>query len=380
MPAALRRLKNRLPIGLQKLISDILRFFRQLPLLWEDMKALGRVKAEIAAARTAPRRVWYFAVPLHPNLGDQAQCLCIREWLGFAFPGAAVVAVPSRVFLRVPGLFLGWMGRALATDDPIVFQSGYTMTDFHPDEAVRRRVLTRFSGNPVLMFPQTILYRGRRGRRRAAETLRRCPRLLLLARDRHSLQTAEELCPGHAAWWPDMVLGWMGKYTAGKRGDNILLCLRRDGESLISPEKRERYLQILKKIGPAEVCDTQADAACTDWGAAVKELIRRFSHAGLVVTDRYHGLLFALAAGVPVVALPADGHKVDSGARELAEICPGYVRTASGEQELREAAEKLLKAHLPPISGQNDFFERLLALWNPNFPPNAVNLPKKDTL
>ena len=149
---------------------------------------------------------------------------------------------------------------------------------------------------------------------------------------------------------------------------------------MISPEKRERYLQILKKIGPAEVCDTQADAACTDWGAAVKELIRRFSHAGLVVTDRYHGLLFALAAGVPVVALPADGHKVDSGARELAEICPGYVRTASGEQELREAAEKLLKAHLPPISGQNDFFERLLALWNPNFPPNAVNLPKKDTL
>ncbi len=361
--AALRRLKNRLPIGLQKGISDMLRFFRQLPCLPGDVEALGRIKGEIFAARTASRRVWYFAVPLHPNLGDQAQCLCIREWLDFAFPGAAVLSVPSRVFLRIPGLFLGWMSRTLVTDDPIVFQSGYTMTDFHPDEAVRRRVLKRFCQNPVLIFPQTILYRGKSGEKRSAEILRRCPRLLLLARDRKSLQTAEALCPGRAAWQPDMVSGWIGRYSSAERGERILLCLRRDGESLLTPERREHYLQLLKNLGPAELCDTQADGSCSDWGAAIEGLIRRFSHAGLVVTDRYHGMLFALAAGVPVIALPAGGHKVDGGARELAELCPGYVRIAGGEDELRKAATELLKAYLPPVPRQNDLFERLLELW-----------------
>ena len=53
--AALRRLKNRLPIGLQKGISDMLRFFRQLPCLPGDVEALGRIKDEIFAARTASR-------------------------------------------------------------------------------------------------------------------------------------------------------------------------------------------------------------------------------------------------------------------------------------------------------------------------------------
>lgn len=359
-----RKLKNSLPIGVQKILSDVVRLFRELPFLAGDVRKAQSLKREFSLSRSAKQRIWYFAVPVHPNLGDFAQYICIREWLDFVFPDAAVLPVPSRVFLRMPSRFLAWMGEVIQPDDWIVFQSGYTMTDFHPDEKVRRRVLKRYNRNPVLIFPQTILYQGKRARKQSGKTLCRCSRLLLLARDKVSLKDAENLCPSHAAYLPDMTAGWIGRYSFHGEHKGILFCVRRDGESIFSSESRRHILQILEDFGPVELCGTEAIPG-DSWKGEVESLIRRFSHARLIVTDRYHGMLFALAAGIPVIALPVSGHKVSSGAQELAALCPGYVRTASSGDELRQQVKSLLEAELPSLPKMDSFFQDLARLAEP---------------
>lgn len=44
--------------------------------------------------------IWYFGVPTHPNLGDQAQKCCILRWLRENYPGSPVVEITSRAFNR----------------------------------------------------------------------------------------------------------------------------------------------------------------------------------------------------------------------------------------------------------------------------------------
>jgi len=367
-----RKLKNSIPVGVRKTLTDTARFFRELPFLVEDVKKAYSLKEEFTFSRKAEKRIWYFSVPIHPNLGDQAQYVCIREWLEFIFPDAAVLLIPSRVFLRMPSRFLRWIRKVIQPDDPIVFQSGYTMTDFHPDERVRRIVLKRYFLNPVLIFPQTILYQGRRAEKQAAKTLRKCPRLLLLARDKISLKEAAILCPGHGAYWPDMTVKWLGRYSFQGEHKGILFCIRQDGESILSPERRKNIFHILEKFGPVEACGTESAFPGIARKEEIENLIRRFSHAKLVVTDRYHGMLFALAAGVPVITLPVSGHKVFSGAQEFAALCPGYVRTAANENDLRLQVKALLDAERPPLPEMNSFFQDLARLTRPLFRKNPI--------
>lgn len=357
-----RNLKKRLPIGLQKFLSDVIRFFRELPFFAEDIRKSHDLKNEIALSRSAVQRIWYFAVPLHSNLGDQAQGICIREWLAYHFPDAVILPIPTRIFLRIPSRFLQWMGKTIRPNDCIVFQSGYTMTDFHPDEKLRRLVLRKYSQNPVLIFPQTILYQSERSKKRSAKTLCRCPHLLLLARDKISLKEAESLCPGHTAYWPDMVSGWIGHYSSSGEHKGIIFCVRQDGESLLSPEAREKILRLLGAYAPVELCGTEAGTQPQNPKQKIENLIHHFSHARFIVTDRYHGMLFALAAGVPVITLPVNGHKVSSGAQELAALCPGYIQTAVNEKELQEQVHKLLNLQLPSLPKREAFFQELSRL------------------
>lgn len=354
-----RKIKRCLPIGLQKFLSDTIRFFRELRFLREDLEKSRSLQNEIVLSRSAAQRIWYFAVPLHSNLGDQAQSICIREWLGYHFPNAVILAVPTRTFLRARFLFFRWIWNTIQPNDYIVFQSGYTMTDFHPDEKLRRLVLGKYRQNPTLIFPQTILFQSEKFKNRSAEILRQCPKLLLLARDKVSLKEAESLCPGRAAYWPDMVSSWIGRYSFSGEHKGILFCVRQDGESLLSADNRENIFQLLETFAPVELCGTEADSQLQNPKAEIQSLIFRFSRAKLIVTDRYHGMLFALAAGVPVIALPVNGHKVFSGAQELATLYPGYVQTAANEKQLQEQVQKLLNSQLPLLQKRETFFQDL---------------------
>lgn len=358
----IRRMKKRFPIGIQRFLAGIVRFFRELPFLAGDLKEVRNILSEIGCNSSQRQRIWYFAVPLHSNLGDQAQYICIKEWLAYTFPKVPAICIPTRIFLRVPFLFLRRMKKVLQTGDIIVFQSGYTMTDFHPDEVVRRQVLGKFSQNLTLIFPQTILYQSKKSERLSANLLCRCPKLLLLARDAVSLKAAESFCPNQCAYWPDMVTSWIGMYTSPAPHSGILFCIRQDGESSLDSQERERIFCFLETLAPTELCGTEASSRSSDWKEESIALIRRFSQAQLVVTDRYHGMLFALAAGVPVAVLPAHGHKLSSGADQLAALCPGYVRTAANEAELRTAVQELLKGEPPPLPQMNSFHSDLLQL------------------
>ena len=71
----------------------------------------------------------------------------------------------------------------------------------------------------------------------------------------------------------------------------------------------------------------------------LKKEIENFSQYKVVVTDRYHGTIFAIAAGTPVVIIKTTDHKVTTGADWFKGVYDEYVCVAA---DLNDAYEKVL--------------------------------------
>ena len=52
--------------------------------------------------KTSGMRIWYFGVPTHPNLGDQAQKFVIEKWLQNNYSEAEIIKFQVRHLTPVP--------------------------------------------------------------------------------------------------------------------------------------------------------------------------------------------------------------------------------------------------------------------------------------
>lgn len=232
----------------------------------------------------------------------------------------------------------------LLPGDRLLFQSGYTMTDEHPDEALRRRILAKPLETPIWILPQTIRYEKEDCRAAMAACLRRQSQLLLLARDDVSLREAKQLAPGRTELCPDIVASWAGTFALEKKGrQGIGLCLRQDGESALNRCRRRELRDSLATLGRLELFS----CSCTPGYEAEKvrqlltQRLRQLSGVEVLVTDRLHGALFAVLAGTPLILLPTKDHKLSAALPWLRELCRGQVALCGDLSQLPRLVEEL---------------------------------------
>lgn len=262
--------------------------------------------------------IWYCCAPVHQNLGDLAQRMCIKKWLEENYPDHCVIEVPTKGILTFKKQVLEAVKKKYSKEQLVVFQSGYTMTDHHPDERVRQIVLDNFSESPILIFPQTILFNDEKKLAKCRDSLKKCSRLLLLTRDRKSYEFAVEHFPGvKTELFPDIVTTLIGTRDHSDKRSGIGLCVRNDGEKYYSYEQIDALKEKLGKLADVSVTDTD----CSGIGEITDETIRsavldkidKFAGKELIITDRYHGTIFSLIAETPVIVIKTRDHKVSTG-------------------------------------------------------------------
>ena len=275
--------------------------------------------AEVPAVRG--KTIWYCGTPIHANLGDIAQKLCILDWLNEFFPGYSVVRIPGVCFKYAGKESIERISSSISEEDMFVFQSGYTMSDRHGDESFHRLIPETFRSHPVLVMPQTIMYRDRANMDRTAAALALNEHTVLLARDEVSYQTASEYFSGtYSALFPDIVTTLIGvSDVEGADRAGIMFCLRDDSEMLYSQSALSGLIGRYKARIPVGVTDTtkkDLDPNASDdvLREAVRQQIEEFAKYKVTVTDRFHGMILSLAAGTPVVVLSTNDHKVTAGA------------------------------------------------------------------
>lgn len=301
--------------------------------------------------------------PSYPNVGDNAIWAGEREALRQAgLPSPAYSCTlesydPAELRRRVPG-------------GTILLSGGGNFGDLYPDhQRFRETVLRQFPGHRIVVLPQSLHFRSDETLERARRMCGAHPDFLLLVRTERSLEIARRHLDVDVALCPDMAFA-LGRLPRIGRSEGIrLLLLRRDRESGRPEEPTEpsgeqerlvdwrhgyrepgslaalRYYLAWRRHGPGgrhlrAAADYLQNASTRKTWSRLTAGVAILSRARSVITDRLHGHVLALMAGIPHVALDNSYGKVH-GYVETWTRTSGLVRTASSLDEARSAAEEL---------------------------------------
>lgn len=320
---------------------------------YPDAKRLFNVlNCSIDKLQKSEKIIWYFCPANHLNLGDLAQRYCIENWIEENYKDYQVVEIPSKVFLTFKSQVLKKLKNYITKEHIIIFQSGYTMADMHPDNKVRNIVLRNFNENRILILPQTILYESKKKEAEMRSSLEVCKKLLLLARDKQSYEYAKTAFPNTStSLYPDIVTTLIGKkYYPDKNRYGIGLCVRNDGEKYYSYDEINKLKLQLEEISEVTVTDTNSSDIGTinktSIEKAVWQKIESFAQKQVIITDRYHGTIFSLIAGTPVIVIKTKDHKVSTGVKWFEGIYDEYAYYCDNIEDVPQLVKQIINSKM----------------------------------
>ena len=291
----------------------------------------------IAGLSSDKKKVFYLGITQQPNLGDMAQHYCIKNWIFENYPDRQLVMVESSSITdpRFTDLFFDSLGKVFTADDIIVFQSGYCTQDLGGDHPLMHQlVIDRMPEAKILMMPQTIFFKNEENRRICAENHNKAKNMLFLARDFVSYEMAKEMFPNiQVKAFPDIVTTLIGTLSFNHERNGVCLCTRNDGEKLYSDEELAVLTAKIEADGtPVLKKDTTGKTSYLKIRANLQHFIESeiesYSRYKVTITDRYHGTIFSLCAGTPVIIIKTTDHKVTTGADWFKGVYDDYVYVA----------------------------------------------------
>ena len=317
-------------------------------------------------------RVYYLGITPHSNLGDMAQHYCICKWIENNYPNYELLKFEARTVVSKESGFLEKLKHICTDKDIIVFQSGYTTQDLGGQhELMHRMVIDAVPNAHILMMPQTVFFQYEANRERCAENHRKAKRMLFLARDFVSFEQAKEMFKGiKVVAYPDIVTTLIGTLDFNNQRKGVCLCRRNDGEKYYSDVELRDLVKKISASDDVYITDTSIKEnylkVRENMRYYVEREIEKFSHYKVTITDRYHGTIFSLIAGTPVIIIKTTDHKVITGADWFRGIYDDYVFVANDLDEAfalyREIITKKLTYKLSPYM-KECYYDKLKDLF-----------------
>lgn len=340
--------------------------------LCQNIKSYNETKERLSFKDDGNMTIFYLGIPMHANLGDLAQGVCIRRWIKKNYPDARVVEIETNALCNTIFPALKMFKKKYKKGDVIIFQSGYTTTDLggFADE-MHRTIMNLIPDAKMLMMPQTIFFKSEENKRITAEIYNSMKNMLFLARDNVSYDMAKEMFPDiPVKVFPDIVTTLIGTVPYNKDRDGILFCLRNDGEKYYSDDELSDLENKCRSLASVQKTDTTKKGNTKQIVKNAEEFIygevEKYSKYRLMITDRYHGTILSLVAGTPVIILKTTDHKVVTGADWFRGVYDDHVYLASTLEEAYEMAEKILQKNicegLEPVF-EKEYYDKLKGLF-----------------
>ena len=251
------------------------------------------------------------------NIGDLAIRYAQERYLEANLPGYAVRSVPLRATYQT----LRHLRGKLTHSDLIMITGGGNMGDMYPRAQFGRMFIARYlKDQRIVSFPQSIIYssaeaRGKSGRREA-RALSGHADFVLCAREERSHEEMRSMFSNRVLYAPDIVLSLVDEVRSLPlvERSGALLMLRGDAEKNMT-DRDARSIELRLRARYASVMsrdNTVADEAIVAGAEADPffAMLDDFRASKVVVTDRLHGMIFAVITGTPCVVLPNTNHKI----------------------------------------------------------------------
>lgn len=310
--------------------------------------AIGAIK-KLLEVDITQKRIWYFCVPTHSNLGDQAQACCIEKYFRKFFSDHIVFKLSNNAFDFYEEKILMILKEKIKETDLIFFQSGYTFTGIHPYENMHRKIVENFPYNKIVFLPQTVKFKNQKILENVQNFYGKYDNIYFFARDKISYDIYKSIFPEHrnVHCFPDIVTTEIGNYDFNNNERNgILLCVRNDVEKLYSFQEISLFKEKLQKIAKVSLSDTNSETkenSLKEYWKKIEETIDDYAQYQVIITDRYHGTIFALiATNTPVIILKTTDHKVVTGADWFEGVYEDYVYVVNDLEEASQVAQQIV--------------------------------------
>ncbi len=252
--------------------------------------------------------------PLHGNLGDQALVLGELNFFHDKMKGFKLIDIPSEIFQQNTKKF----SRIIGKKTILIHAGGFLGDTWINEERMVRTVIQSFPNNKIIILPQTIYFSntsdGIQEQMISEQIYNEHSNLVICTREETSFNLAKIMFPKKKALLtPDMAL-YLKPCTREKSKKIALLCLRFDIEGILSDYEKKSLEESLKKYEFSDIkySDTVIKRKIYPFMRKyeVTKKLKEFSQAKLVVTDRLHGMIFALLTGTPCIVLPNYNYKI----------------------------------------------------------------------
>ncbi len=311
---------------------------------------------------TSKFTIYLFANPIHSNLGDQAQTLCILRWFKKYYPTYKVICIPMQLCTSYT---FSLLELKVNETDKIFIHSGYLTCEMYNYLPFMCEIVERFSNNNIIILPQTINIETKYMQEYVAQRYNKHRKLTLMCRDDVSYNKAKDLFTCNLLLYPDFVTTLIGdsEFNYNNTRNGILFVIRDDKEKLymdnhINKLKHEFELKGIK----VHQIDTTIDVSPFTWiwnrERMIKKYLNLFSKYEIVVTDRYHGTIFSQIVSTPTIVLSSKDHKLSSGIKWFPnEEFDGRIFFAKDIHEVLQLSEHILISTQQTVC-QSEYFDR----------------------
>lgn len=311
--------------------------------------AMKKAADRLDSLTPAENRVFYLGITAHSNLGDLGQHYCIKKWIGENYPDYSLEMFEADPVVYEKYNFIERLAKIYRPQDVILFQSGYCTQDLGGlHNLMHEMIVETMPEARILMLPQTVYFEHEENQKHTGEILNKAKNMLFLARDFVSFETAKKMMPNiRVEAFPDIVTTLIGTMEFTNERNGVCLCTRNDGEKLYSDEELSALASKLENDGIKVFRkDTQSKASIGQIRANlqghIEAEIESYSHYKVTITDRYHGTIYSLCAGTPVIIIKTTDHKVTTGADWFKGVYDDYVYVANDLEEAYQMAKQIM--------------------------------------
>lgn len=264
------------------------------------------------------RRVLLFNSPEHDNIGDHLISEAELTFINRYFSDCECIEITDIEYLWFHKIISSYIKK----EDIIMITGGGYLGSLwlYNGELNVRNIITEYPDNKIVIMPQTVFFEeNERGKRECMETVEvysKHKNLTICLREKKSYQIMNQLLGSsvNIVLIPDMALFLKGNEEESVRKD-VLLCLRKDKESIMSDEMKSVLKERLKERGYKYSETLMHTGKCfniDDRIEEVKQKALQLKSAGVVVTDTLHCMILCALTGTPCLAFDNLSGKVSN--------------------------------------------------------------------
>ncbi len=312
-----------------------MKFLKKIVL--KTIKGLMLIKV-IIKSKIYQNKIYLIGVPIHGNLGDQAITIAEEKFLKENFKKYKIIEIESVLAQK----YIKFLKKIIKSNELILIHGGgFLGSLWLEEEMMFRKVLINFPNNNIIVFPQTIYFENVNVEdeimKKSMEIYSSHKHLTICCREKYSYDFMKQYFKNvNTLLVPDMVLYLNNIKCENKRND-VLFCLRKDKEKVIyNLDKIKVFLEEKYQIF---YTDTVIKKKVNSYNRKKVFLnkINEFSKYELVITDRLHGMIFALLAQTPCLVLENKSYKIKGVYEWIKDVC--YIKLTKHENILKDLKE-----------------------------------------